>query len=101
LRIEKKVLAEASGLPFVLEVAFGVVRKAYEQGQDLRVITGINWSATPTAPLEQLDSHLSTALVSRGHHVGMVVHLAIPRPTFRDRGKQALALPEEIEWALA
>jgi DNA topoisomerase VI subunit B len=96
----KKVIAEASGLPFVLEVAFGVVRKDDEQGQDLRVITGINWSATPTPPFEQLDSYLSTALVSRGHHVVVVVHLAIPRPTFRDRGKQALALPEAIEWAL-
>jgi hypothetical protein len=32
--------------------------------------------------------------------VVVVVHLAIPGPTFRDRGKQALTLPEEIEWVL-
>jgi DNA topoisomerase VI subunit B len=96
----KKVLAEASGLPFVLEVAFGVTRKDHEEGQDLRILAGINWSATPIPPFAQLDSYLSTALVSQGHHVVVVVHLAIPRPTFRDRGKQSLALPEEIEWAL-
>ena len=96
----KKVLDETAGLPFVLEVAFGVVQKTHEAEQGLRLLTGINWSATPTPPFEELDSYLSTAMVSAEHHVIVVVHLAIPRPTFRDRGKQSLALPEAIDGLL-
>jgi DNA topoisomerase VI subunit B len=92
----KKVTAEVSGLPCVLEVAFGAYRQESWESES-RVITGINWSATPTTPFEHLDTHLSTAMVQRRDPVVVVVHLAIPRPTFRDRGKQALALPEDIE----
>jgi hypothetical protein len=96
----KKVVAEASGLPFVLDVACGVYRSEVVGQRDGRVMTGINWSATLTPPFEHLGADLNTALVQRGDPVVVVVHLAIPRPTFRDRGKQALTLPEEIEWVL-
>ena len=69
-------------------------------GQSLRLITGINWSATPANPFQRLDEYLNTAHVQDEDPVVVVVHLAIPRPTFRDRGKQALALPHAIETAL-
>ena len=39
-------------------------------------------------------------MVSRDAPVVVLVHLAIPRPTFRDRGKLALALPKAIEGSL-
>jgi DNA topoisomerase VI subunit B len=93
----KKVVAETSGLPFVLEVACGVYRAEVAGETSGRVMTGINWSATLTPPFEHLGTYLNTALVQQGDPVVVVVHLAIPRPTFRDRGKQALTLPEEIE----
>jgi DNA topoisomerase VI subunit B len=96
----RKVTAEADGLPFVLEVAFGVCRQAVSGERAARVIAGINWSAAMTPPFEQLNTYLNTAMVQRHDPVVVVVHLAIPRPTLRERGKQALALPEDIEYAL-
>jgi DNA topoisomerase VI subunit B len=93
----KNVWGEASGLPCVLEVAFGVARQGCQE--DRRVLAGINWSATPppTQPFPRLEQYLNSALVPSDAPVMVVVHLAIPRPTFRDRGKQALALPVAIE----
>ena len=91
---------DIDGLPYVLEVAWGAVRKEDADGQSLRLITGINWSATPANPFQRVDEYLNTAHVQDEDPVVVVVHLAIPRPTFRDRGKQALALPRAIETAL-
>jgi hypothetical protein len=65
-----------------------------------QVITGINWSPTPNQPFAQLEAYLNTAMLNGESPAVFMVHLAIPRPTFRDRGKQALALPEELEDAL-
>jgi DNA topoisomerase-6 subunit B len=42
----KHVWGEASGLPYILEVAFGVARQGCHS-QERRVLAGINWSATP------------------------------------------------------
>jgi hypothetical protein len=53
----KKVVAEASGLPFVLEVACGVYRSEVVGQRDGRVMTGINWSATLTPPFEHLGAY--------------------------------------------
>jgi DNA topoisomerase VI subunit B len=94
----QKLPAEVLGLPCVLEVAFGAYQRGVED--ERQVITGINWSPTPNQPFAQLEAHLNTALVSRQSPVVVVVHLAIPRPTFRDRGKQALALPDALEESL-
>ena len=94
----KNVYGEASGLPCVLEVAFGVASQGcYDQ--ERRVLAGINWSVTPPPgqPFPQLEQYLNSALVSRDASVMVVAHLAIPRPTFRDRGKQIIALPRAIE----
>jgi hypothetical protein len=63
---------------------------------------GINWSATPppAQPFQSLEAALNTALVPENAPVVVVVHLAIPRPTFRDRAKLALALPGAVEGSL-
>jgi hypothetical protein len=95
----KKVVAEASGVPCVLESVFGVYGPDHEDDAG-QVITGINWSATLTPPFHLLGMHLSAARVEQGSPVVVMVHLAIPRPTFRDRGKQTIALPATIEEAL-
>jgi hypothetical protein len=94
----RKLPVEVSGLPCVLEVAFGAYQRGVED--ERRVITGINWSPTPNQPFAQLEAHLNTALVDSESPAVVVVHLAIPRPTFRDRGKQSLALPVALEAAL-
>jgi hypothetical protein len=94
----RKLLAEVSGLPCVLEVAFGAYQRGVED--ERQVITGINWSPTPNQPFAQLEAYLNTAMLDGESPAVVMVHLAIPRPTFRDRGKQALALPEELEDAL-
>jgi DNA topoisomerase VI subunit B len=91
---------EIDGLPYVLEVAWGAVRKEEADDRSRCLMTGINWSATPANPFQRLDDYLNTAHVQDEDPVVVVVHLAIPRPTFRDRGKQALALPYAIETAL-
>jgi DNA topoisomerase VI subunit B len=95
-----KTVDDVDGLPYVLEVACGAVRTKDAQDRQRCLLTGINWSATPANPFQHVDDYLNTALVQEDDPVVVVVHLAIPRPTFRDRGKQALALPRAIESAL-
>jgi hypothetical protein len=95
----KRVVAEVSGLPFVLEVAFGANLGAGGE-PSARTIMGINWSGTLSDPFERLPTYLGTALIHESDPTVVIVHVAIPRPTFRDRGKQAIALPDEVEDAL-
>jgi DNA topoisomerase VI subunit B len=88
----KRVGGEASGLPCVLEVACGVYgQESYDTSR--RILVGMNWSATPppAQPFQRLEAALNTALVPEDAPVVVVVHLAIPRPTFRDPAKLALA----------
>jgi hypothetical protein len=97
----KKVCGEAQGLTCVLEVAFGVCHQGSGDGRRT-ILSGINWSATPPPgqPFERLEALLNTALVPSDAPVVVLAHLAIPRPTFRDRGKLALALPRAVEGSL-
>ena len=69
---------------------------------DRRILAGINWSATPppAPPFSGLETYSQYGAGVNRAPVVVVAHLAIPRPTFRDRGKQALALPYAIEGAL-
>ena len=79
----KKVVAEASGVPCVLESVFGVYGPDHEDDAG-QVITGINWSATLTPPFH-LGEGISQPRVRHGDPSSLV-HSAILRPTFRDRG---------------
>lgn len=98
----KRVWGGASRLPCVLEVAFGVCQQG-DHDPERRILAGINWSATPppAQPFSRLETALNIALVSNQAPAVVLAHLAIPRPTFRDRGKQALALPSAVEASLA
>ncbi|MFC1862908.1 hypothetical protein ACFL1Z_03025 [Thermodesulfobacteriota bacterium] len=95
----KSVYGESEGLPFVLEVAFGVNTEEYKECER-EVITGLNWSPTLQIPFEILSRLLGEARVDSWDPVSVVVHLACPRLDFTDRGKSKLQLPFEIEDAL-
>lgn len=86
------------GLPYVCEVTVGVYdNHAYHER---RVMTGVNWAGAFANPFPALEVWLNQAMVQRTDAVLILVHVAIPRPTFADRSKQTLALPEVIEWTL-
>jgi hypothetical protein len=94
----RKVVGEADGLPFVLEVAFGIHDTGC--GRTREAIAGVNWSPALDAPFRQLPSLLGEARVDPFDCATILVHLACPRPEFLNRGKGHLVLPPDIEVAL-
>lgn len=85
-----------SGLPFVLEVAFGV----REHGER-RIVAGINWTPMLEIPFSNLSYLLGECRVDKWDPVTVIVHLACPQIEFTDRGKSHATLPEEISQAMA
>lgn len=88
------------GLPFVLEVAFGVNRPECED-YPRELVVGLNWSPVLRDPLPHLPRLLGEARVDAHDPVVVVVHLVCPRLDYVDRGKTTLALPPEIVEALS
>jgi Protein of unknown function C-terminus (DUF2399) len=86
------------GLPYVCEVAVAVYNDL--ASHERRVMTGVNWAGAFANPFPALEVWLNQAMVQRDDAVLVLVHVAIPRPTFADRSKQTLALPEAIGWVL-
>ncbi len=83
-----------TGRPFVAEMAFAA---RDDDGEGLRLITGINWSPTLIDPFRQfrgyglgLNGLLNSLLVKNGHDVTFVLHLACPHLNYTDRGKSSL-----------
>jgi DNA topoisomerase VI subunit B len=87
-----------SGLPFVVEVAFGVMSQDVASSQ---VTAGINWSPALRVPFPELSVHLGEMRVDEEDPVAMLVHLALPRAEYTDRGKSRLAMPAGVRDALA
>src|SRR5690606_12175587 len=86
-----KYIAKAGvdGLPFVLEMAFGI--NADDSGR--RIITRLNWSPVIGGdPDPVLRSAIADARLDRHDPVTLVVHIARPRFQFADRGKTRIAL---------
>jgi len=82
----KKKTGMDKGVPFVLEVAFGLkTRQHSEEARDL--VVGLNWSPALGSPLPQLDELLTEMRVDRWDPVVMAVHLAHARLETTDRGK--------------
>jgi DNA topoisomerase VI subunit B len=84
---------EATGLPFVVEVAFA----GRHDRQPRRLLTGINFAPTLADPFRVfkeyglgLDGLLSSLYVDVGDPVTVVVHLTSPHLNFTDRGKASL-----------
>ncbi len=80
------------GLPYILEVAFGVRVGA----SGLVEIIGLNWSPTLKSPINGFYRLLDDCRVDAHDPVLVVVHLACPRLDFTETGKGALALPTAI-----
>lgn len=95
----KMIAGESDGLPFVLEIAFGVYSEDF-RGCSSEIAAGLNWSPCLGMPFEQLSSLLGECRIDRFDPVVVVVHLACPRLEFVDRGKSRLNIPQEIETAL-
>ncbi len=95
----KMIKGTADGLPFVLEVAFGVYTAEYSDNRGDRFV-GLNWSPAIRSPMGELNRIFSEMRVDSFDPVNVVVHLACPRLEFTDRGKSRLDLPGEINEAL-
>ena len=62
-------------------------------------MTGVNWSAAITNPFRQLgaygeslDNILTEQKVNPGAPVIMVLHMALPKAQYTDRGKSAVVV---------
>jgi len=96
----RQVCGEAAGLPFILELAFGINAFDYSDcGREL--IVGLNWAPVLQVPMGQLSELMGEAQVTYSDPVAMALHIACPRLEFTDRGKSRLALPAEIGEAMA
>jgi DNA topoisomerase VI subunit B len=93
----RRTLGVTDDLPWVAEVAFGFCAKAKAR----RFVVGVNWSVGISNPFreigrygEGLETVLARQRATREEPVIVFVHLAIPRPEYRDRGKSAIVVPE-------
>jgi len=91
-----KVLDETDGRPEILEVVFGWCPKS---GDHRRLVTGVNWSAAIINPFRRLgetgrnlDAMLQQLRCGNDEEVVIVMHIALPRAEFTDRGKSALVM---------
>jgi DNA topoisomerase VI subunit B len=90
----KKIEGDDDGLPFVIEVAFGVYTREY-QSCDPDIAIGLNWSPSLSlAPIRQLSQILGEQRIDSHDPIVLLIHLAGPRLDFTDRGKTVLALSE-------
>ena len=86
-----------SGLPWVLESAFGYRGPGDDIGR--KIYSGANWSASIKNPFrsfgstgEGLESKLAEFRATRREPVIFALHLAHPRVEYTDRGKSAIVL---------
>ena len=85
----KKVAGVDDGMPFVVEIAFGIHE---DRSQAREVTVGLNWSPALHVPIAELLTDLGMARVDPGDPVTMLVHIACPRFEWTDRGKSAVAV---------
>jgi len=98
----KKVLSLEGGLPHVVEVAFGVLRRPSSSEHKRRLITGANWSAAWVNPFRQLadvslDAVLQERRMGANQPIAMLVHVARPRIEYADRGKSSVVLTKPAD----
>jgi hypothetical protein len=89
-------IEDDDGLPSVVETAFGWCPDAPGR----RLVTGVNWSAGIINPFRQLGAHgqsldtvLSQQPAASEEPVILVLHQALPRARYTDRGKSAVVTP--------
>lgn len=87
----KKIDGIESGLPFVIEAAFGVFDKEFQEcRRDLCV--GLNFSPALLNPMRQLQEIAGEFRIDYDDPICVIVHLACPRIDFEDTGKGTLQL---------
>lgn len=88
IRYRKK--ADNDGLPYILEIAFGINQ---DDGSTRRILVGLNWSPVISGdPDPILRSAIAEARLDPHDPVTLVVHVARPRFDFADRGKTRVVL---------
>jgi DNA topoisomerase VI subunit B len=97
----RKLVGVTEGLPFVLEVAYGWYATETAARAGRRSLIGINWTPALKPPFVELPALLGDARVDSFDPVIVLVHLAMPRVEFTDRGKSVVALPMAVREALA
>jgi Topoisomerase 6 subunit A/Spo11, Toprim domain len=95
----RKVEGEFDGLPFVVEVAFGLYAEEWREYRKAEIL-GLNWAPGLRAPFRELPDLLAKVRVDEHDPVVVVVHIVCPHFTFTDRGKGALVLPHPMSEAL-
>ncbi|CAK0764755.1 hypothetical protein CCP4SC76_410001 [Gammaproteobacteria bacterium] len=89
----RQITGEADGLPYLIEVAFGV----FEEMSCNRLIqAGVNFSPTLLMPFSQLNNALTEARLDSLDPVVLLIHLVTPLVHFTDRGKTRIDLPAPI-----
>jgi len=81
------------GLPYVLEMAFGVAR---DENARRRVVTGLNWTPALRTPFTDLNTVMGECQVHSNDQVIVAVHLACPKLDFTDRGKSRVQLSRAV-----
>jgi hypothetical protein len=81
------------GMPYMIETAF-----AYAPDRDdWHPVMGLNFSPVIGGwPFRQLNNVLSEQHIDKDDPVALFVHIAAPRFEFTDKGKAAVALPDDI-----
>jgi hypothetical protein len=97
---------ETSGVPRVIEFAFGVHRDglaAAGRAPSRKIITGVNWSPGINNPFRQLgrggtgmDALLSDLYANTSQPVIAVLHVACARVAYVDRGKSAIVVDGDV-----
>ena len=88
-----KTAGEDEGLPFVVEMAFGIhADRGDERTHQREVTVGLNWSPALDVPVSEVRSFLGMTRVDLWDPVTMIVHIAHPRFEWLDRGKSEVAI---------
>ena len=89
--IRYKKVAQSDGLPYVLEMAFGVYTEE-SQSCGREIITGLNWAPTLRIPVPEFARLLGEMRVDRHDPVVVVMHIARPEFTFTTHGKGGISI---------
>jgi len=90
----KRVTGDLGGLPYVLEVCFGML--GGDMAEWMVTTYGLNFSPALSPPWD-IHSMLYNTMVQSRDPVSVFVHLACPRLDYTDRGKTRLTLPPDIQ----
>jgi DNA topoisomerase VI subunit B len=93
VRYKKVEGVTPDGLPYVLEVAFGI--QPNDEAERI-ILVGQNWSPVLKNPFDKIYDLLSQFRVDKYDPVIVAVHLVCPRLDFTEQGKGAIALPKAV-----